>query len=209
MIIELYKAGMEDCRTKMFDNLSFVSAPGDVVAITGGTLRGKSALLLSILGMKRLASGWASVDGEPVHPATSAYYRHFMSWVPQSFCFGTSTVRDIANSMLRLKINKGEAYSDNDVIAEFNSLGLSGELMSQRFSSFDNSQAQRVLLAFAGVSSRPVLLLDQPTFFQGEAERGMIAAYLRQPKFADTSIVVTTDDPLLLQVANKVVPLNE
>ena len=67
MIIELYKAGMEDCRTKMFDNLSFVSAPGDVVAITGGTLRGKSALLLSILGMKRLASGWASVDGEPVH----------------------------------------------------------------------------------------------------------------------------------------------
>lgn len=209
MIIELYKAGMEDCRTKMFDNLSFVSAPGDVVAITGGTLRGKSALLLSILGMKRLASGWASVDGEPVHPATSAYYRHFMSWVPQSFSFGDSTVRDIANSMLRLKINKGEAYSDNDVIAGFNSLGLSGELMSQRFSSLDNSQAQRVLLALAGVSSRPVLLLDQPTFFQGEAERGMIAAYLRQPKFADTSIVVTTDDPLLLQVANKVVPLNE
>ena len=41
MIIELYKAGMEDCRTKMFDNLSFVSAPGDVVTITGGTLRGK------------------------------------------------------------------------------------------------------------------------------------------------------------------------
>ena len=37
----------------------------------------------------------------------------------------------------------------------------------------------------------------------------MIAAYLRQPQFADTSIVVTTDDPLLLQVANKVVPLNE
>lgn len=209
MIIELYKAGMEDCRTKMFDNLSFVSAPGDVVAITGGTLRGKSALLLSILGMKRLASGWASVDGEPVHPATSAYYRHFMSWVPQSFCFGASTVRDIANSMLRLKINKGEAYSDNEVIAGFNSLGLSGELMSQRFSSLDNSQAQRVLLALAGVSSRPVLLLDQPTSFQGEAERGMIAAYLRQPQFADTSIVVTTDDPLLLQVANKVVPLNE
>lgn len=209
MIIELYKAGMEDGRTKMFDNLSFVSAPGDVVAVTGGALRGKSALLLSILGMKRLASGWASVDGEPVYPATSAYYRHFMSWVPQSFSFGASTVRDVAHSMLRLKINKGEGYSDNDVIAEFNSLGLSGELMSQRFSSLDNSQAQRVLLALAGVSSRPILLLDQPTSFQGEAERGMIAAYLRQPKFADTSIVVTTDDPLLLQVSNKVVPLNE
>ena len=111
MIIEMYKAGMDDGGAKLFGNLSFVSAPGDIVAVTGGTMCGKTSLLLAMLGMRRLTEGWVSVDGEPVLPSTSAYYRHCISWVPQSFGFDGTTVREVAKSMLRLKLNKGEGYS--------------------------------------------------------------------------------------------------
>ncbi len=209
MIIEMYKAGMDDGGAKLFGNLSFVSAPGDIVAVTGGTMCGKTSLLLAMLGMRRLTEGWVSVDGDPVLPSTSAYYRHCISWVPQSFGFDGTTVREVAKSMLRLKLNKDEGYSEKDVLADFDSLDLSHGLMEQRFGDLDRAVAQRVLLALSAVYCRPILLLDRPTSLQDEEHSRMVAAYLRQPKFAETSIVVATDNPLLLQMASKVVSLNE
>ena len=93
---------MDDGGAKLFGNLSFVSASGDIVAVTGGTMCGKTSLLLAMLGMRRLTEGWVSVDGEPVLPSTSAYYRHCISWVPQSFGFDGTAVREGAKSMVRL-----------------------------------------------------------------------------------------------------------
>ena len=59
MILELYKASLNDGGRKVFSGLSFLVNPGERIAVVGGSCGDRTQLLQVLLGLRRLDSGWA------------------------------------------------------------------------------------------------------------------------------------------------------
>ena len=63
---------------------SLIADAGEIVCVCGGEHSGKSKLLLSILGLCPLQSGFITFDGELITHEASPYFRKMMAYVPQS-----------------------------------------------------------------------------------------------------------------------------
>ena len=83
MNIELYKAGMKYKDSQIFSDLSFLAGAGDRLALVSSDYKSLTMTLQAMLGMRRLCSGWASIDGEPVLPSVAACYRRYISYLPK------------------------------------------------------------------------------------------------------------------------------
>ena len=92
MILELYKASLNEGTRKVFANLSFLVDAGQRLAVTGGTARDRTLLLQVLLGLRRLDDGWACLDGSPVLPSLGSFYRSCMGYVPSSMGMGGVSV---------------------------------------------------------------------------------------------------------------------
>ena len=100
MNIELYKAGMKYKDSKIFSDLSFLAGAGDRLALVSSDYKSLTMTLQAMLGMRRLCSGWASIDGEPVLPSVAACYRRYISYLPNNIDFEDITVEQLAKSIL-------------------------------------------------------------------------------------------------------------
>ena len=209
MTIELFKASVCAESVEMFADISFRASSGDIVAITGGSSVGRTALLRSLLGMQRLSSGWACMDGEPLLPSTAPYFRRFMSLLPADFCFGHIGVADVADCIRRLKANKDHTFNKDDIIREFSLLKVPADTYYKDFMELDKSVAQRVALALSVNMGHPVVLLDSPTSVQDEEGCDIVASYLSQSRFQDAAMIIATEAPALLGICNKIVQLSD
>ena len=209
MILEINNAHASINGRKLFEGLSFTSFPGDIVGIYGAHATGKSFILETILGLHSLDKGWITIDGEPVLVSTAAYYRRFMSYLPQGLGFGSSTLDEIAKSMFRAKSSSCNAYTYADICKNLEILGINSENVGRPFCSLDSSSAQRAALALVGMLKHPIVLLDEPTSSQDDAYRSMVTEFLRDKRFATSSIVLTTRDERLLSICDKVITLSK
>ena len=98
MNIELYKAGMKYKDSQIFSDLSFLAGAGDRLALVSSDYKSLTMTLQAMLGMRRLCSGWASIDGEPVLPSVAACYRRYISYLPNNIDFEDITLEQLANT---------------------------------------------------------------------------------------------------------------
>lgn len=132
MIFEFKDATAVKGGETLFSDVSFVAQPGDAVAVTGNA-ESRKALLLAMLGMRPLKSGWVSIDGEPVTATTGTYFRQFIAYQPDSLDFEGLTVQEVAKSQFALKVNADYAYSAKSVVAELMRLGVADDCMQKGF----------------------------------------------------------------------------
>ena len=192
MIFEFKNATAVKGGETLFSDVSFVAQPGDAVAVTGNT-ESRKALLLAMLGMRPLKSGWVSIDGEPVTATTGTYFRQFIAYQPDSLDFEGLTVQEVAKSQFALKVNADYAYSAKAVAAELMRLGVADGCMQKGFD--------------VGMFERQLLLLDNPTSRQDEAGCRLVADYIMQKRSEGVALIVATGDQTLLAVCNKRVNL--
>lgn len=205
MTIELYNAGFEQNGDVLFKDVSFTASPGEIVIVSSANSIASKHVLQSFLGLQPLTSGYASVDGEPVNIDTGAFYRHQMAYLPADFEPSAESVEGLARMMFRMAVNKDCIYSKDAIVGEFLMLALDAVHFERRFSELMPAEVQRVMLAFAGMFGRSVLLLDNPTSMQDEVGRVAVMSYLCSKKFKDTAIVITSNDLSVRTICTKAI----
>ena len=65
-------------------NFSMAAPDSTLTAICGRQGCGKTALIETLMGLRPLAKGYVSVDGELLQPATAVFFRSRMAYVPQT-----------------------------------------------------------------------------------------------------------------------------
>ena len=191
--------------------VSISAAPGELLAVRGRSGSGKTTLLNVVGGLDRPDGGQVRLDGADVTAMSDAELlalrRGTVSYVFQSFgLVPILTARENVGIPLRLNDIAPEEREDR-VAAALDHVGLSGHV-NQRPGELSGGQQQRVALARA-LAARPGLLLaDEPTGqLDSETGREIMRLIARLAKEETMTTVVTTHDPVLLSIADRVVEI--
>ena len=104
---------------------SLIAERGESVCIFGGKHTGKSEVLLAILGLHPLQSGFITFDGELITREASPYFRKMMAYIPQYMPGGEIKIEelcrylhlDIPNELKDIKDKPVSAFSQEDLQA--------------------------------------------------------------------------------------------
>jgi putative ABC transport system ATP-binding protein len=186
---------------------------GELLAVRGRSGSGKTTLLNLLGGLDRPTSGSVSVDGREVsamrEPELVELRRHTVAFIFQAF--GLVPILSAAENVevpLRLVRERG-GERDRRVAELLEMVGL-GERMRHRPHELSGGEQQRVAIARA-LANRPKLLLaDEPTG-QLDSETGhRIMLLLRSiVRSEGVTAVVATHDPMMLDVADRIVELRD
>lgn len=193
-------------------SLSLDIPGGELVALLGPSGSGKTTLLRLIAGLEVPDEGQIYFHGENT-TARSVGERQ-VGFVFQHYAlFRNMTVFENVAFGLRVKSRK-ERPADREIRAKVNQLlklvqmeGYAGRYPSQ----LSGGQRQRIALARALAVEPKVLLLDEPFGALDAKVRKELRRWIRQlhDEIQVTSIFVTHDQEEALEVADKIVVMNE
>lgn len=193
--------------------VSLSAAHGELVAVRGRSGSGKTTLLNVIGGLDRPDSGRVVLDGDEVTAMDDAgllaLRRGHVSYVFQSFgLVPILTARENVGIPLRLRDVDPEEREQR-VAEALEHVGLSGHV-NQRPGELSGGQQQRVALARALVAGPDLLLADEPTGqLDSETAREIMRLIARLAKEETMTCVVTTHDPVLLSMADRVYEITD
>jgi ABC-type lipoprotein export system ATPase subunit len=176
-------------------------ARGYVTAIYGPSGSGKSTLL-SILGLlMRPKAGTVSIFGELAWRSRSqsdSLRRSAFSWILQnSACLEARLAIDNV-AMVRLSQGVSLAEAQSEARKALRQVGL-GHRLSARASELSGGELQRVTIARAISSRKPVVLADEPTGQLDRHNTELVAGALRACADAGQVVIVATHDVNLIR----------
>ncbi len=171
--------------------------PGALVVIRGRSGSGKSTLLALVAGVCAPGSGQVLVLGQPP--------RLDMAWsdlalVPQVLALSAE---------LSIAENIADCAPDVDAASLQESMELLGisELGNRTITEVSMGQQQRAALARAAVAAPKVLLADEPTSFQDDANTEIVVGALRAAANRGAAVLVATHEDAVADAADRVVEL--
>ena len=194
------------------DNVDLEIPSGELVALLGPSGSGKTTLLRVIAGLEFADSGSVQFDGRDISDRTARERR--VGFVFQHYAlFRHMTVFE--NIAFGLRVRPRESRPSKEQIAakvhELLKL-IQLETLAQRYpSQLSGGQRQRVALARALAVEPSVLLLDEPFGALDAKVRLELRRWLRQlhDEIHITSVFVTHDQEEALEVADRVVVMNQ
>jgi len=212
MSIEVKNIHKEFGEFKALDNVSLTFPSGELVALLGPSGCGKTTLLRIIAGLETADKGTVILDGED---ASCTHVRERqVGFVFQHYAlFKHMTVFDNVAFGLRVK-PKNERLSEEEIAKKVHELLNLVQLdwLHDRFpSQLSGGQRQRIALARALAVEPRVLLLDEPFGALDAKVRKELRRWLRKlhDELHITSIFVTHDQEEALEVADRVVLMNQ
>ena len=194
------------------DNVSHDFTSGELTALLGPSGCGKTTLLRIIAGLERADSGTVLLEGED---ATDVHVRERqVGFVFQHYAlFRHMTVFDNVAFGLRVKPRK-ERHNEKEIKRRVHELLSLVQLdwLADRFpSQLSGGQRQRIALARALAVEPRVLLLDEPFGALDAKVRKELRRWLRRlhDELHITSIFVTHDQEEALEVADRIVLMNQ
>jgi len=159
------------------ENISLEIPSGQYAVLMGRTGRGKTTLLESICGLRKIAGGRILIHGVDVTSWSPSDRK--IGYVPQDLAlFPTLTVREHLAFALRLR--KQSAMQIKQRVDELAAMLGILSLLDRGVTHLSGGESQRVALGRA-LSFRPaVLLLDEPLTALDEATRHEMHSLLRQ-----------------------------
>lgn len=169
--------------------LSMMAREGSMTCLYGGTSHQRSRLLYGIMGFLPVLSGYISIDGEPLTPASALTFRRLMAYAPRRLhtegqirIFEPPTIQDVFD----LKENQGLTVTNGLLNREMKLVG-------------DVDEEQARWLAIAVLRDKPILLVDNPAvgaldYLQMQAQKGRIVIVASQEEAyrqaADSLVVI-------------------
>jgi sulfate transport system ATP-binding protein len=194
------------------DDVSLDIASGELIALLGPSGSGKTTLLRILGGLEWPDRGQLLFDGKDVLPV-SARLRG-VGFVFQHYAlFRHKTVFE--NVAFGLRVRKGgPKLSEAEIrqrVEELLNLVQLGWLASRYPAQLSGGQRQRIALARALAIEPKVLLLDEPFGALDAKVRKELRRWLRRlhKELHVTSVLVTHDQEEALEVADRVVVMNE
>ena len=198
---------------QVLHDVTFTIAPGRHVAVVGPSGSGKSTLLSLVPRLFDASSGRVTVDGLDVADLTLDSLRSQVTLVLQeSVLFGLTIADNIRYGCPDASDDEVEAAAHaarvHDAIVSFPD-GYD-TVLTERGQTLSGGQRQRIALARALVRQTPLLLLDEPTTGVDAATQTEIVSVLRNELLQhNTTVVIATHDPRLIQAADEVVMLED
>ena len=192
-------------------DLTFTINRGDFIAITGESGIGKSTFLKLLLGIYSLETPALNIrllDGETVPLDAGA--RNMISYVPQGNFLMSGTIREAVHFW------QGDAIDDEKLkeacrIAEadgfIKALDTGYETpLGERGAGLSEGQLQRLAIARAIYSGKPVLLLDEATSALDEQTEAKVLENLR--KLKNRTVIIVTHRKAALDICNRIVEMD-
>jgi putative ABC transport system ATP-binding protein len=204
MRVVLEGAGVRFGDRVVFENLDAVFPAATVTSLVGPSGSGKSTVLGVIAGLRTLDSGTVAITnsdaGAAADPDPSS-----VAWIPQSSQTmpSRSVIDNVAIGGLSAGLAFDEASADAaDLLARVGLIGV--EALPAR--NLSGGELQRMSLARALASRKPIILADEPSASLDRANTERIAEIL-QALAVSATIVVATHDPILVAATSSVVDL--
>ena len=201
----------QNTRRTVLRNVDMEIRKGEYVAFCGPSGCGKSTVLKLLMRLYRLDEGECyirSADGDL--PLTAAW-RGMFSYVPQGNQLMSGTIREVVTfgdqTLMRederiwqaLKVACADQFMDEMPD------GLD-TLLGERGAGLSEGQMQRIAIARAIFSDRPVLLLDEATSALDEATEAKLLDNLRV--MTDKTVIIVTHRPKALEITDKIIHFN-
>ncbi len=180
---------------------------GDYVAFTGRSGCGKSTTLNILMGLYTLDRGEAYLRGrDGTERPLTAEWRGLFAYVPQENLLLSGKLREV------ITFADVEAMRRDDEIWEALRIacadGFVRELpqgldtpLGERGSGLSEGQMQRIAIARAIFSRRPILMLDEATSALDEETESALLENLRA--VTDRTVIIITHRPSALRICNK------
>ena len=186
--------------------------PGTVVAVVGPSGAGKSTLVKLLLRALDPDDGSVSIGGLDLRRATLHSVREAVALVPQEIALLDTTVRDNIGfarqgaSAAEIEQAARAACAEEFILALPKGYDT---LVGQRARTLSGGQRQRLSLARAFLRRSQLLVLDEPTTGLDSDSARRVLAPLRGPAARDRTTIVVTHDPIAMEIADRVVTLEE
>jgi ABC-type multidrug transport system ATPase subunit len=190
----------------VLDGVSLRFAPGELVAIVGGSGAGKTTLLEAIAGIRPADEGSVRFDGVDTY-AEPGRFRGAMGYVPQDDIIHVElpverTLHYAAR--LRMPPSQGEAGADEAVRRTLSVLDLT-ERADVRVGSLSGGQRKRASIAVELLTDPRVFFLDEPTSGLDPATSAQLLELLRRLSDEGRTVVLTTHSVQDLASCDRVV----
>lgn len=192
----------------MVPNFSMAAPDSTLTAICGPKGSGKTALIETLMGLRPLAKGYVSVDGELLQPATAVFFRSRMAYVPQTLqAPGQLTAHELLLLYADCSKRSHQTLRKDDVQQLWPALQLDDSLWTSPLYRLSASEQRRILLSFALGAHRSILVADDPTGGLDDALSHVVTRLLSQYAALGHTVLVATSDPVLVGVAHHLVSL--
>ena len=156
-VVVRYGGGRAGRTVTAVDQVSLAVAPGEVVALLGGSGSGKSSLLRAVAGLEPLAAGTVSWDGADL-AGVPVHRRGFALMFQDGQLFPHLSV---AGNVGYALAHRPRAERDQRVAGLLDLAGLAG-YGGRPVTALSGGEAQRVALARSLAADPRLLLLDEP-----------------------------------------------
>lgn len=149
----------------VIENLSFRFKKGEFIAISGPSGCGKSTLLKLLLGLYMPIKGQIIINGNGTDYILDGRFRKHFAYVPQDNQLMEGIIKDVicfGEEFDQMRMDKALEISCCKEFIKKMPLGINTEL-KEKGSGLSEGQMQRIAIARAIYSDKPILLLDEVT----------------------------------------------
>ncbi len=204
VMIEVKDATLKTGGHVVCNDLSFMAMDGQLTCVLAQDAEALEALLHAFLGLQPLESGYVSVDGECVTPLSAPFFRRMMAYVPARFEFGDTSVSALFHLLVGMEAPVRHEQK-TALLRQWQSLGVDESCYERLLRSLPAAVRQRVMLSFAGVLNRNIILLNQPTAWQTPESAPLVLSFMQTMKAAGHLVLCTTTDRQVAETADVVI----
>ncbi len=197
---------------RALDGLTLTLERAKTAVILGPSGAGKTTLLNTVAGLEKPSSGTVEVLGISLETASedsrAAFRSKNIGFIFQSYnLVSTLTARE--NIELMMELASSNDYERNEKLSAqlINQVGLSARA-DHLPAQLSGGEQQRVAIARALANDPPIILADEPTGNLDSATGVAIVELLRGLSRAGKTLIITTHDERIVELADVVYHLN-